>query len=177
MKQYLALFAPGHGLGGRQISLYFTYPPPPTQNIGSAPANFFSSLALFLQRNKQFKKYWKKTRKRAENSNGVSDMQKLNVRLNKACTNIWVKVTIINRQINYLGVDDVHKVYGGGSSIQAIWQLSEVPWQWRWRVNKGSWIVVVLCGYLTPLFEPKMWTVSYLVYSSTEAGRILLPVL
>ena len=36
----------------------FYLPPPPTQNIGSAPANFFSSLALFLQQNKQSNNYW-----------------------------------------------------------------------------------------------------------------------
>ena len=80
----------------------------PTQNIGSALANFFSSLALFLQRNRQSKKYWGKNKiegcgsyTTGANSSGVSHIQKLNVSLSKACTNIWVKVTIIKRKNNY----------------------------------------------------------------------------
>ena len=37
-------------------SYLFYLSPPPTQNIGSAPANFVCSFDLFLQRNKQYKK-------------------------------------------------------------------------------------------------------------------------
>ena len=147
-------------VAARFLSILST-PPPPTQNIGSAPANFFSSLALFLQQNKQSNNYWGGGNKiegcgsytTRANSSGVSHIQKLNVSLNKAYRKSWVKVTIIKRKTNYFRVDDVLNAYGGGSSVRAIWQHSEVPWQWRWRVNKGSWIVVVLGGYLTPLFK------------------------
>ena len=115
----------------RYLSILSTTTPPPlppTQSIRSAPANFFSSLALFLQRNKQSKKYWGEKQDRGLRfiyNGGKLQWGITYTQLNKACTNISVKVTIIKRKNNYLGVDDVLQVYGGGSSVRVIWP--EVP--------------------------------------------------
>ena len=90
--------------------LFYLPPTSPTQNIGSAPANF--SLALFLQRNKQFKKYWRRKQERGlqfisikrEQTpvTGWSTIQNWVVRINKTYADISIKVTILKRKGKYI---------------------------------------------------------------------------
>jgi hypothetical protein len=95
-----------------ETGLFYLPPPSPTQNIGSAPANFSSSLALFLQRNKQFKKYLRRKQERGlqficikrEQTpvTGGSTIQNWVVRINKTYTDISIKVTILKRKGKYI---------------------------------------------------------------------------